>query len=161
MIRTALNAYWRLDQVHDTPDVAGQMTVTSAEEVQHLVDVLSRPDADDAYATHLGRPTVAAPLLGDDLVPDHVLHLAVRGGWGYLTYAGNAVGYWDGFTGHPQGDPRSPGTHGHYNTDYPAGSGLPLPQFTDAIVQFLVTGELPTCVHWISEDDSSPQRAAS
>jgi len=103
---------------------------------------------------------VVAPLLGGGLVPDHVLHLAVRGIWGYIAYSGNAAGYRDGFTGHPQGDPRSPGTHGHYNIDYPAGSGLGLHQFTEAIIQFLATGDLPTCVRWISEDDHTSHRAA-
>ncbi|MCP2164561.1 hypothetical protein LX83_001401 [Goodfellowiella coeruleoviolacea] len=112
---------------------------------------LAQPDADDAYVTHLARPSVVTPLVSEEEVPDHVVHLAVRDGWGYFTYAGDAAGWPAGFTGHPQGDPRSPGTHGSYG-EYSAGSGLSIPVFTRLLTDFLVSAELPTWIHWISED---------
>jgi hypothetical protein len=49
---------------------------------------LAEPDVDDASLTHTGRPLVIVPMMGDDPVPDHVVHVAVRDGWGYLIYAG-------------------------------------------------------------------------
>jgi hypothetical protein len=147
----ALDAHWRIDRGPGSPDASGKALVTSRDDVRRLVDALSQPGVDDAYVTHLGRPLVTMPLLSNDPVPDHVLHLAVRGTWGYLAYAGAAAG-------HPTG---SAATHGHYNTDYAAGSGLSLPQFEAAIAEFLATGELPTCIQWINEDAPGTHRTAS
>ncbi|GGP59547.1 Imm1 family immunity protein [Saccharothrix coeruleofusca] len=130
------------------PDDAGQAEVTTPEDVRDLVRALADPNADDAYVTHLGRPTVVLPLTGDEPVPDHVVHLAVRDGWGYFVYAGVADGYPDGFTGHPKGDPRSPGTHGSHD-EYPPASGLPLPLFTEVLIRFLESAELPDAVEWV------------
>lgn len=149
MTTAALRAHW-------SGGPGGELTVTTAEQVDELVARLARPEVDDAYLTHLGRPTTAMPLLGEADVPDHVIHLAVREGWGYLAYSGAAAGHPDGFTGHPVGDPLSPGTNGAYNDDYPAGSGLPLPLLRLAIMELLRSGELPTCVRWTSEDEVAP-----
>jgi hypothetical protein len=58
----------------------------------------------------------------------------------------------DGFTGHPEGDPRSPGTFGSYD-EYPSGSGLQLSRLAEVLIGFLEAGELPTGVAWVSQDD--------
>jgi hypothetical protein len=142
---------WRVQLGHGEPEAREEMTVESSEDVRQLVLKLSKPGVDDAYVTHLGRPVEVVPGLGDEPLPDHVVHLAVRRPWGYITFAGDAVAYPEGFTGHPLGDAASPATHGSYNTDYAAGSGLPLDVFEQVVAEFLVTKELPTCVEWVSE----------
>jgi len=146
-----IRANWRIDRGQDTVDGAGQAEVRTAAEVVRLIEALAEPEADDASLTHLGRPVVVVPLMGDAPVPDHVVHIAVRDGWGYLIYAGASARHVDGFTGHPDGDPLSPGTYGSYD-EYPAGSGLPLPRFTEVLTQFLATGELSPDVPWVSQD---------
>jgi Immunity protein Imm1 len=140
----------------DAPRTWGEMKVMTPEDVHALVAALQQPGVDDAYVTHLGRPTQVVPALGDEHLPDHVVHLTLEQGWGYFAFAGAAEGWPDGFSGSPQGDPRSPRVHGTYNTDYPAGSGLPLDVFERVVSQFLTTKELATCVRWVSDDDLRP-----
>jgi hypothetical protein len=154
MARNGLHARWRVHPPGGAADSVEEAIATTPEEIERLVTALAQPDADDAYVTHLARPTVVMPFASDDEVPDHVVHLAVRDGWGYFAYAGDAAGWPDGFTGHPQGDPHSPGTYGSYS-EYPAGSGLPVPEFTRLLTDFLANAELPTWIRWISEDEPS------
>jgi hypothetical protein len=126
------------------------LSVSKSEDVDELIALLKRPDSDDAYVTHLGRSTKVDELDGDD-VPDHVMYLAIRGDLGYLRYVGTlADGHpADAYT--PVGDERSPATHGTNNTDYPAGSGLPLSDVRAIVTNFLTTGTLPNTVSWRDE----------
>jgi hypothetical protein len=127
------------------------LDVRTPGEVAHLVTVLSDQESDDAYATHLGRPTEVDLLEGEE-VPDHVMYFAVReGAWGYLRYIGPIPGRREAGAYRPAGDRSSPGTHGTNNPEYAAGSGLPLDAFEQVVTEFLTTSELPAGVRWVSE----------
>jgi immunity protein Imm1 of predicted polymorphic toxin system len=130
----------------------GRAEIRTMGDVDQFIGSLAEPDVDDASLTHTGRPLVVVPMMGDDPVLDHVVHVAVRDGWGYLIYAGASARHADGFTGHPEGDPRSPGTFGSYD-EYPSGSGLPLPRLAEVLIGFLEAGDLPTGVARVSQDD--------
>ena len=71
-----------------------------------------------------------------------MIHAAVAGGFGYLSYTSDTCGLV--FTA---GDPASPG-YDSQDEELPAGSGLTVPMFTDALTEFLATGERPRTVRW-------------
>jgi hypothetical protein len=133
------------------------VSVTTAAQVDDLIALLGRDDADDAYATHLGRPSKVDELERDH-VPDHVMYLAVRDGWGYLRYIGTLAGRRQADVYTPIGDHCSPATHGTNNVDYPAVSGLALTDFRAVVVGFLTAGDLPTVVRW--QDSGQPVAVA-
>jgi hypothetical protein len=109
-------------------------------DVDTLVAALASPDCNDGTLDHFARP------LDREGEPDHNVVLAVRGGWGYVNYVDN------GFAGWPKGDPDAPFVDERF-TDFPPGTGLPLPTFRAVLVQFMETAERPTVVDWYEEGE--------
>jgi anaerobic selenocysteine-containing dehydrogenase len=102
------------------------MDLRAPEDVDALVDVLA-PD----YA-------FTASLECDRAV----LEAHVQGDFGYLCYYGPE------FAGaYTVGDPTSPEVTAS-ETGFPAGTGIPLDTFRQAITEFMDTHRVPTCVHW-------------
>ncbi|GAA1233111.1 hypothetical protein GCM10009676_15500 [Prauserella halophila] len=89
-----------------------------------LLELLSRDDSDTASIQGI----------------DVVLSAHIQHGYGYLLYAGP-----DGYVA-SHGDPASPAIESE--SGFPAGSGLALDTFTEAIREFTHTGRLPEAVPW-------------
>ncbi|MFF4593635.1 Imm1 family immunity protein [Amycolatopsis sp. NPDC001319] len=100
--------------------------LTSADDVRQLVDLL----AQDGVFT----ATVESE---HGVVDVHVQH-----GYGYLLYNGEEM-----IAAYAIGDPASPEVTDS-ETGFPAGSGIPLDQFTNALLELLKTGRLPQAVRW-------------
>jgi Immunity protein Imm1 len=128
-----VRAHWYLYPPAGPRTDEWKMLVTD-DDVDELLDALGREYVDDAYLT-TDRPDA------------FVLHLAVRDGWGYLAWSD------DEFLGSPVGDPRSPGTHGTFNTDYFPGTGLAVGALAPVLKELLATGRRPTGVAWVSDDE--------
>ncbi|MCG8916195.1 Imm1 family immunity protein [Actinokineospora sp. PR83] len=131
----------------DGPGSEYEVRADTRDAVVEFVARLGEPGADDAYLIHDGR-ALRRDLLEDEKAPDHALFLAIREDFGYLGYLGPVDGQLEDERMWPVGDPRSPGTHGTNNVDYPAGSGLPVAEVVKALDEFRVTGELPRSVSW-------------
>lgn len=98
------------------------------------------PYADSIRVIHNDRPLADA----EQGFTDHDVFAAVVDGFGYLSHQDQ-----DNAKAFPVGDPDSAGCE-FDDEDFPAGSGLPLDQFTTALVEFLHTTERPTNVRWTS-----------
>ncbi|QYN25674.1 Imm1 family immunity protein [Amycolatopsis sp. DSM 110486] len=100
--------------------------LTTEDDVRQLVDLLAR---DGVFTA-----TVEA---------EHgVVDAHVQDGYGYLLYNGEEM-----IAAYTNGDPASPEVTDS-ETGFPAGSGIPLGQFTDALLELLKTGRLPQVVPW-------------
>jgi hypothetical protein len=119
----------------DGPAVADGMVVSTPEDVGILVGRLADVAADTA-TVHLSESGVFA----DPPMIDHTVHAVVIGDYGCLSH-------WD--TTHDlafsRGDSASTG-HESEVEDFPHGSGLSLPRFTDALVELLTTGHRPVSI---------------
>ncbi|WP_432850698.1 Imm1 family immunity protein [Amycolatopsis sp. CA-161197] len=101
--------------------------LATADDVRQLVDLL----AQDGVFT----ATIEA---------EHgVVDAHVQGGYGYLLYNGEEM-----LSAFIDGDPASPQITAS-ETGFPAGSGVSIKQFTDALLDLLQTGRLPQTVEWI------------
>jgi hypothetical protein len=113
------------------------MVVTTSDEVGDLVAKLADDGADTAtiYLSDSG-------VFAEPPTIDHTVHVAVAGGHGYLSY-------WDmtNDLAFARGEPASVGQRSEAE-DFPAGSGLTIPQLTTALVELLATGKRPTSVDW-------------
>ncbi|MEU5690709.1 Imm1 family immunity protein [Actinosynnema sp. NPDC020468] len=140
----SFQAVWNVYDPAELPEVA-ELVVRTPEDVDHLVTLLSEPSAEQALISHSARRPTTSEFTGRT-VPDHLLQALVRGGFGYLLHY---------CPEHPSsasvGDPTSPAHHYDY-TDFEAGTGLPLPLFTNALKEFLTTASRPTCVGWRAVD---------
>jgi hypothetical protein len=154
-----LDASWVVVR-SDGPPVSEHRVVSDRDEVERLVAALALPGAADAYVTHSGRPAIPLPTLTDgDLtpVPDHVVYLAVWQQWGYFAYIGPTEGgeLPPGELVFSVGDPDSTAHVAYTNlTEFPAGTGLSIPEFTAVVAQFLTTGSLPTSARWVAEENA-------
>jgi Immunity protein Imm1 len=117
---------------------ADGMVVTTPDEVGDLVAKLA-DDGTDTATIYLSDSGVFAtpPTI------DHTVHVAVAGGYGYLSH-------WDmaNDLAFARGGPTSV-AHLSEAEDFPAGSGLTIPQLTAALVELLATGKRPTSVDWV------------
>jgi hypothetical protein len=101
------------------------LTLDTAADVDQLVALLSEP------TTHTAT-----------LETDHAaIDAHVQDGRGYLLYSGDEA------FGYSIGDETSPAMESEVG--FPAGSGLPIEQFREALLEFVATeGRLPTSVQW-------------
>ncbi|MEU5846519.1 Imm1 family immunity protein [Saccharopolyspora shandongensis] len=113
-------------------------TLNTPEDVAGFVEQLSDPQVDSARLVHNGRPLWDA----ETNFPDHDVFAAVVDRFGYLSYQDATRG-----KAYPEGDSTSEGCE-FDDDDFPPGSGLPVEQFTKAIVEFLHTADRPASVTW-------------
>ncbi|WP_223839615.1 Imm1 family immunity protein [Saccharopolyspora pogona] len=125
----------------DGGERAGNLLITDEAAVGELVKELSNPMADLARLIHRDRP-LYDPEQG---FRDHDVYANVVDGFGYLSHQDRDHG-----KAYPVGDPESAGCE-FDDDDFPAGSGLPLDQFTAALVEFLRTTKRPTNVQWTGQ----------
>jgi hypothetical protein len=133
-----LDATWAVIDPNDL-DAGGTMLVRDAHDVDHLVEALSQPEASAALIHHHGRPSVE---FEGELMPDHEVRAAVQGEYGYLTWSDEDLGY-----AVSEGKPESPACLADY-AEYAAGTGVDLATFRAALIEFLTTGQRPTCLAW-------------
>lgn len=122
----------------DGGERAGNLLITEKTVVEQLVKELSNPMADLARLIHNDR----ALWDSERGFRDHDVYANVVDGFGYLSHQDRNHG-----KAYPVGDPRSAGCE-FDDDDFPAGSGLSLDQFTEALVEFLRAAERPTNVQW-------------
>jgi hypothetical protein len=120
---------------------SGGLVVRDDSDVETLVGMLADPAADTATIYLSDSGVFATPPSCD-----HTVHAAVSGGYGYLSH-------WDMHNdlAYSSGDPESPG-HESENEDFPAGSGLPLVRFADALKELLATGQRPRRIRWATAE---------
>jgi len=118
--------------------VADGMVVITSGEVGDLVARLADDGADTATIYLSDSGVFATPP-----TIDHTVHVAVAGGYGYLSH-------WDmtNDLAFARGAPTS-AAHPSEVEDFPAGSGLTIPQLITALVELLATGKRPTNVEWV------------
>ncbi|RZQ62683.1 Imm1 family immunity protein [Amycolatopsis suaedae] len=106
-----------------------RLVLDSDEAVNQLITLLSRAGTHDAS------------IQGDDATA--TLDVQIHDGFGYLLYAG------ENMYGFSVGEPGSPDLRELSEVGFPAGSGVGLTRFRQAIVQFVRTGgALPDAVGW-------------
>ncbi|WP_410621675.1 Imm1 family immunity protein [Amycolatopsis sp. cmx-8-4] len=112
--------------IHGHAEGGEAFSLEAVEDVDRLVDLLSRPETD------------TATLEAED---GSTLDAHVAGAAGYLLYAGN-----DSF-GYSVGDPGTPAVESEVG--FPPGSGIPLDRFRTALREFLADGgRAPRSVRW-------------
>jgi hypothetical protein len=111
-----------------------RIPLDSAADVAVLVELLGQPYADTA--------SIQTEHAAMDA---HVAH-----GFGYLLYSGQ-----DGYI-LSDGDPTSPAVASE--TGFPAGTGLPLADFTAALEEFVRTERAPSGVQWRPASDADTHR---
>jgi hypothetical protein len=121
-------------EVHET-------ILASPDDVQKLVDALTKPHTSEAHLVHAGRPKRYNKIL-NRLENDNQVFLAVTGGFGYMEYFD--PNHWSQFVG----DPASPEWHTTSSGYFYPGTGVSLDTLVKAVSEFLVTAERPTCVQW-------------
>jgi hypothetical protein len=120
--------------------------ISSAADVEALLFALAcEPLAEAAFIVHQQRPLVPDPITEDGtLVHDHELIVAARDGWGYMHM-------WtidDPNTWILRGDPTSP-RYVQGESEFPAGTAVPVAQLAQALHEFLTTAQRPQCVEWV------------
>ena len=142
----SFTAVWPISDPDDS-DAADELTVSTPEDVDALLARLAEPDAGPAVIEHLDRDLITdtegllgAP--GATKIPDHDVVAAVRGGFGYLTYADPEH---DSST--LEGEAASPELRSEH-VDYPAGAGVAVEVLATALKDFLATARRPSCVRW-------------
>ncbi|GAB3507074.1 Imm1 family immunity protein [Amycolatopsis cihanbeyliensis] len=115
-------------------------TLETPEDVAGFVNKVAAADpyVDSIRMIHNDRPLENA----EQGFTDHDVFAAVADGFGYLSHQDR-----DNAKAFPLGEPDSAGCE-FDDEDFPAGSGLPLDQFTAALVEFLHTAKRPTNVQW-------------
>lgn len=134
-----IDARWAVI-TEDGGERAGNLLITDEAMVGELVQELSDPMADLARLIHSDRSLYDQ----ERGFRDHDVYANVVDGFGYLSHQDR-----NHDKAYPVGDPRSEGCE-FDDDDFPPGSGLPLEQFTAAIVEFLHTTERPTAISWRS-----------
>jgi len=124
----------------DGANSGGELVVSTAQDIDTLLDALNSPGATAALIRHTNR--AAVPDGSGGMVPDHDMSAGVWQGYGYLTYTDTEHEY-ETLTG----DPDSPAYPAHY-VEYDAGTGVDLPTLRQALVEFLHTAQRPTSVAW-------------
>jgi hypothetical protein len=126
----------------------GQRGVSSAIEVDELVNAIAELPERSVVIHHAGRPVTGNVFFDDGVdVYDHELVAAVHGDWGYLRMW--AVDDGDD-TWILAGDPASP-TFVSDESEFPEGTGVPLSRVVVALREFLETGRRPLCLNWVAE----------
>jgi len=128
--------------------VGHQMTVTTPDEVDLLIARLGDPNASAASLVHANRPTVIDTegyfgAAGSEVV-DHSVDVCVRDQFGYLIYSSPEH---DHAYATAVGDPLSPKAISD-QSEFAAGTGLPLETLAAALKEFLLTAQRPSCVQW-------------
>jgi hypothetical protein len=125
----------------------GRRAVLSAAEVDELLDAISEFPAEAAIIYHEDRPMVQLPEIDDGDFPDHTVEVAVRDGWGYLRMSiqGDGDCWWI-----IDGDPASP-AYVQGESEFPAGSGVPVSEVAGALKEFLRTAHRPMSLRWAED----------
>ncbi|MGW4112242.1 hypothetical protein ACWEFJ_15310 [Actinosynnema sp. NPDC004786] len=92
-------------------------------DIEGLVHRLGRPDTSEAQLIHSSRPVEVDSITGQT-VPDHQVIVVVRGGFGYVEYAGE-----DEFC-QSVGDPASPEHHTSTSGYFHPGTGVSCPPWS-------------------------------
>lgn len=134
--------------------VGGRLEVSSATDVEQLMTAIAQPLAEAAIIYHGGRPMIRNPFFEDgEDVPDHEVEVGVRDGWGYIRMSTSD----DDDIWNLDGDPASP-QYVQGESEFPAGSGLPLAQVSAALNAFLLTARRPECVPWVADHEWAQAR---
>ncbi|MGJ7907281.1 Imm1 family immunity protein [Actinopolyspora sp. H202] len=132
-----ITAVWPIDSPEDANSGDG-VTLTEPDEIDGLLTRLAEPNAGVATVWHESRELAD----DDEGMPDHDVCVAVRDGYGYLSYIDVehdlAV---------PEGEPAAPALHGG-DVEFPEGSGVPLDTLAEALREFLRTAQRPESVSW-------------
>ncbi|MFB9906370.1 Imm1 family immunity protein [Allokutzneria oryzae] len=110
----------------------------TADDVEVVIDALAQPKSASGMVTHDGRE------LWEGKYPDHELVVVIDGALDL-----GALCYWDRDT--PRARTLGPGDGPDFedeNVDFPPDSWLPRAQITEALAEFVTTGNRPTCVSW-------------
>jgi hypothetical protein len=124
-----------------TDQESHETTLASHDDVRNLLNTLARPNTSEAYLVHEGRPTRYNPALAATEI-DHGVVIAVRHGFGYMEYADP-----DRFS-QLVGNPAAPGWHTTESGYFRPGTGVPVETLIEAVTEFLLTAQRPTCVRW-------------
>ncbi|SDR21222.1 Imm1 family immunity protein [Actinopolyspora saharensis] len=137
-----VTAVWPIDSP-DAPNGGDGVTLTDPSEVSGLLSRLAEPGAGVATVWHEHRE----PADEETGMLDHDVCVAVRDGYGYLSYIDVehdlAV---------PRGEPESPALVGE-DVEFPAGSGVELGVLAEALSEFLRTGRRPESVDWSTVEE--------
>ncbi|SFE58902.1 Immunity protein Imm1 [Actinopolyspora alba] len=132
-----ITAVWPIESPEDANSGDG-VTLTEPDEVDGLLARLAEPNAGVATVWHESRELADE----DEGMPDHDVCVAVRDGYGYLSYIDVehdlAV---------PEGDPAAPALRGG-DVEFPEGSGVSLDTLAEALREFLRTARRPETVTW-------------
>ncbi|ASU79625.1 hypothetical protein CDG81_16645 [Actinopolyspora erythraea] len=132
-----ITAVWPIESPEESNSGDG-VTLTEPDEVDGLLSRLAEPNAGVATVWHESRELADE----DEGMPDHDVCVAVRDGYGYMSYIDVehdlAV---------PEGDPAAPGLRGG-DVEFPEGSGVPVATLAEALREFLRTGQRPESVPW-------------
>jgi hypothetical protein len=134
----------RVSAVH----VAGQpgwetATVSTPNDVDLLVELLSQSDIGVAHVEHTGRPTIESDDPAD-VEPDHIVYLGINGPFGYFEYISPSF---SPAVGALLGDPASPQWDaGGYV--FHLGSGVSINEFTQLVNEFMTSGLPPRKAKW-------------
>ncbi|SDK89563.1 Immunity protein Imm1 [Actinopolyspora mzabensis] len=137
-----ITAVWPIESPEDANSGDG-VTLTDPEEVDGLLARLAEPNAGVATVWHEARELADE----DEGMPDHDVCVAVRDGYGYLSYIDTAHDL-----AVPEGDPAAPGLHGG-DIEFPEGSGTSLDTLAEALREFLRTARRPESVSWRTVED--------
>jgi hypothetical protein len=135
----SFRAIWDVHAVRPTDRTTGaNLVVDTADQVDDLVGRLADPRA--------GTAKIWGPDIRQDQWTGQLIHAAVDENYGYLSYTSDECALV-----FPAGAAASPG-YDSTDEEFPAGSGIPLTEFTTALREFLVTGRQPDSVRWIEAD---------
>jgi Immunity protein Imm1 len=125
----------------------GRRTVRSAADVDELLAAITDFPAEAAIIYHEDRPMVQLPDVDDGDFPDHTVEVAVRDGWGYVRMCIQDDGDWWWIT---DGEPTSP-AYVQGESEFPAGSGVPVAEVAGALKEFLRTARRPMSLRWVED----------
>lgn len=115
------------------------MTIRDNDDVDALIAALSEPATTDASIHHEDRSPVE---FDGEQVDDHALNAGIHGGLGYLTHGD--PDHEPAFSVGASDSAEYPG----YFVEYPAGSGVPVDAFLEALAEFLLTAKRPANLEW-------------